>query len=108
MCLIGLFHALFQMIVSFIIPCQILIHLFFASELSGNRKETGNNEYHHSQNLQVEDNGEVRTSTNARSEGPIGVDEYSAQNSGETVNPDLCESSHPENIQVSSQDGSSG
>ena len=59
-------------------------------------------------NLQVENNGEVRTSTNARSEGPIGVDEYSAQNSGETVNPDLCESSHPENIQVSSQDGSSG
>lgn len=48
-------------------------------------------------NLEVKDNGEVRTSTNARSEGPIGVDEYSAQTSGIAGEQNLCVFRLPEN-----------
>ena len=47
--------------------------------------------------LNVGTDGTVKTVTNARSTGPLGVDEYSAQGTNETQDQDLCIFTLPEN-----------
>ncbi|MGV8108283.1 hypothetical protein [Methanospirillum sp.] len=48
-------------------------------------------------NLNVGSDGKVKTSTNARSTGPIGVDEYSAQGTNQTEPSETCIFTLPEN-----------
>lgn len=48
--------------------------------------------------LQTDNDGEVRTMTNARSSGPLGTDEYSSSESGKVNNPEDCLFTVPDNI----------